>query len=283
MALGSVIVCLATSCHSEVTEQNPTAVGKVKWERDYPTATKQARETGKPIFLLFQEVPGCSGCQQFGKDVLSDAKIVMAIEQNFVPLLIHNNNSGADAAVLKRFGEPAFNFQVVRFINADGQDLIPRKDHVWDATELAQRIQAALANAKPAAAVTPVKPATTNTSQRVAFSQYCFWQGEATLGAMDGVLRTEAGFIDGNEVTLVDYDPAQISLNHLIQKAKAAKVATAIYTDLKDYRKAPTSDQKRQLQGTPYAHKSLTPEQATKVNAFIRSQPEKAEQALRNR
>jgi Thioredoxin-like len=283
LVVGSIIALLATSCHSQVIGQNPMAVGKVKWGRDYATATKLSRETGKPIFLLFQEVPGCSGCQQFGKDVLSNPKIVTAIEQNFIPLLIHNNDFGADAGVLKRFGEPAFNFQVVRFINADGQDLILRKDHVWEAPELMERIQAALTKTKLAMPVSPKIPAATQASQRVAFSQYCFWQGEATLGAIDGVLRTEAGFIGGNEVTLVDYNPTQITLKNLTAQAKAAGVATGTYTDLKGYRKAPDSDQKRQLQGTQYAHKSLTPEQATKVNAFIRSQPEKAEQALRNR
>lgn len=271
----SASLWLMTNCHSEVTRQNPVEVGTVKWERDYNTASKMARETGRPIFLLFQEVPGCSGCQQFGKDVLSDAAVVMEIEKNFIPLLIHNNNSGPDAAVLKHFGEPAWNFQVVRFINADGQDLIPRKDHVWDAPQLTKRMREALAKH------TPVK-LVSQATQRVAFSQFCFWQGEATLGAMDGVLRTEAGFIDGREVTLVDYNPKEISLKTLTAQAKAAGVATAVYTELNGYQKAPQSDQKRQLQGTKYTRESLTPEQATKVNAFIRTQPEKADQFLQH-
>ena len=38
----------------------PEAVewGEVDWLRDYAAAEAQAKETGKPIFLLFQEVPG---------------------------------------------------------------------------------------------------------------------------------------------------------------------------------------------------------------------------------
>lgn len=74
--------------------------------------------------------------------------------------------------------------------------------------------------------------------------------------------RTETGFLDGNEVTLVDYDPAQIPLAELTRKAKAAGVATRVFTSLDGYRKAPASDQKRQLQGTQYADMKLTSEQA---------------------
>jgi hypothetical protein len=37
------------------------------------------------------------------------------IEVNFVPLLIPNNQEGKDADVVKRFNEPKWNYQVVRF------------------------------------------------------------------------------------------------------------------------------------------------------------------------
>jgi hypothetical protein len=37
---------------------NPVELGRVKWHRDFEAAARQARETGKPILLLFQEVPG---------------------------------------------------------------------------------------------------------------------------------------------------------------------------------------------------------------------------------
>jgi len=33
-------------------------LGAVDWLRDYDTAAQQAADQGKPIFLLFQEVPG---------------------------------------------------------------------------------------------------------------------------------------------------------------------------------------------------------------------------------
>lgn len=271
LTVATALLAISTAaCQPQARTTNPVAVGTVIWSRDYDAALATAKSSGKPVFLLFQEVPGCAGCQQFGRDVLSDAGVVKMIQENFIPLLIPNNSPGKDAKVLEHFNEPAWNYQVVRFLNADGHDLIPRKDHVWDASELTKRMALALEKAGPA------KKPTTNI-KRLAFAQYCFWEGEKTLGGFDGVVRTEAGFMDGNEVTLVDYDPAKISQATLTRKAAASGVATRVYPSLDGYQKAPGSDQKRQLQGTKYSQLSLTPEQATKVNAFARTAPEVAE------
>lgn len=260
----SVLAISQAGCQHEQGLQNPVEVGKVRWGRDHDAALAAAKTSGKPVFLLFQEVPGCAGCKQFGRDVLSDPSVVKTIQENFIPLLIHNNKPGKDAEVLARYDEPAWNYQVVRFLDANGRDLIPRKDRVWEAPELKQRMALVL------------KPKTA----RVAFAQHCFWTGEMTLGAVDGVIRTEAGFLDGNEVTLVDYDPATIPLADLTAKAEDAGVATRVYTSLGGYQKAPDSDQKRQIQGTKFAKMKLTPEQATKVNAFARTSPDKAEKFI---
>jgi hypothetical protein len=66
-----------------------------------------------------------------------------------VPVAIHNNTRGGeDAKILKRFKEPAWNYQVIRFVDADGKDLIPRKDRVWTLKPLAERMIASLKKAK---------------------------------------------------------------------------------------------------------------------------------------
>lgn len=273
ISVSSVMLVSQASCAPDGETKNPVEVGKVKWERDYEAALVSAKKSGKPIFLLFQEVPGCAGCKQFGRDVLGDDKVVKAIEDQFVPLLIHNNASGKDAEVLEKFNEPAWNYQVVRFLDSDGRDLIPRKDRVWESAALMKRMEEALAK------FGPKKVGAVKTKQ-VAIAQHCFWTGEMKIGAMEGVVRTEAGFLNGNEVTLVDYDPGKISLEDLTRNAKAAGVATRVYESTDGYRKAPDSDQKRQLQGTKYAKLRLTPEQATKVNAFARTDPARAESFL---
>ncbi|MEO6970821.1 MAG: hypothetical protein ABI217_07990 [Chthoniobacterales bacterium] len=135
-------------------------------------------------------------------------------------------------------------------------------------------------------------------TQRLAFSQHCFWTGEMKLGEIDGVIRTEAGFIEGHEVTLVDYDPGRVSLEALVTRAKQAGVADRIHLPVgsasvssiagvsigapldRSYRAASANDQKKQLEGTPYTRFKLTPEQATKVNAFVRVDPARAREWL---
>ena len=126
----------------------PIEVGIVTWMRELNDALERAAESAKPVFALFQEVPGCAGCKQFGADVLSDPVIVSAIEAHFVPRLIHNNSPGRDAEVLASFGEPAWNFQVVRFLDDAGADIIPRRDRVWKADALAARMADALTAAE---------------------------------------------------------------------------------------------------------------------------------------
>jgi len=129
-------------------------------------------------------------------------------------------------------------------------------------------------------------------TRRVAFAQYCFWTGEMKLGQIEGVLRTEAGFFKGREVTLVEYAPERLALEDLARQAKQAGVADSVHLEAdstrslagvsigqpldKSYRAAPASDQKKQISGTPFAHLQLSAEQATKVNAFARENPAKA-------
>ncbi len=120
--------------------ENPIEIGAVNWGRDLDKALKLSGQTGRPVFLLFQEVPGCSGCQDFGKTVLSKPRVVEAIENEFLPVLVYNNRGGEDRRLLERFNEPAWNYQVVRFLDSEGHDIIPRKDRIWTVRHLASRM-----------------------------------------------------------------------------------------------------------------------------------------------
>ena len=62
----------------------------------------------------------------------------------FVPVAIYNNAKGKDAQVLKRFKERSWNNPVVRFVNAEGKDLIPRKGGVYRRDALLARMAQAL-------------------------------------------------------------------------------------------------------------------------------------------
>ncbi len=246
----------------------PIETGTVQWTRRLDDAVTTAASTGRPVFALFQEVPGCAGCQQFGADVLSDPFVVEVIETLFVPLLIHNNAAGHDAEVLARYDEPAWNYQVVRFLDAGGDDLIPRRDRVWTTGPLLTRMVAALraGGHEVPAFLGLAEQEHADRLLETQIAQACFWVGEREIGAIDGVVTTEAGFLDGHEVTRVRFDPDVVSLDELLHEAGRRGVGDAHLPDGSGYRRAPDHDQTRQL--GPRDLVGLTPAQATKRNAL---------------
>lgn len=273
-----------------------TETGTAKYLRNHDEALAQAKQTNKPVFAFFQEVPGWAGCKVFGREVMTNPIIVDAVENSFVPLLTINNKKGKDAEILKKYNEPAWNYQVVRFLNADGKDLIPRRDNINTQHALSTRMISALEKAKqPVPKTLQLLNKATDSSKlaQAAFSCHCYWTGEYKLGGHPGVMTTEAGWLDGHEVTLVSYRTDIVSITELIKYAQKQQVANSIYLStaqqkkeaksiaknaksLSGYRKAKPSDQKRQIGGTPYSKLKLSPEQACKVNAFCRSNPAKA-------
>lgn len=263
----------------------PVETGTVEWMRELNDALAASAETGRPVFALFQEVPGCAGCKQFGKEVLSDPFVVEAIEREFIPLLIHNNTGGRDAEVLRAYGEPAWNYQVVRFLDSGGDDIIERRDRVWETGPLLARMVATLevAGRDIPDYLRLLEQQHSEYLSEAFLAQPCFWVGEMEIGQIEGVVVTEAGFMHGHEVTRVLYDQRVLNLETLYEKAARRNVASAVFADSNElrrlggrakvdkpgrYRKAPGSDQKRQLGRN--AAGNFTESQLTKLNAFTR-------------
>jgi hypothetical protein len=197
---------------------NAVEVGTVKRSRDLIGALKEPARTGKPVFAFFQKVPGCAGCQKFGSTVMSDALIVETVEREFLPVLIYDNRGGTDAKILKRYEEPAWNYQVIRFLNGEGKDLILRKDRVWTRDALASRMIRALEVAgRPVPRYLEVAAYETDADRQetVAFARSCFWSGEVSLGRVPGVITTEAGWMERREVTLLRFRPNLVSLKRV--------------------------------------------------------------------
>ena len=144
LAIFIILAIGAVAFGSEIVK-NPIEVGDVRWGRDLDAAFGNSAKTGKPVLVLFQEVPGCSGVQQFGREVLTNPFLVEAIENEFFPVLVYNNRvNGLDEKLLKRFKEPAWNYQVIRFLDANGRDIIPRRERVWTTSGVAARMIEAL-------------------------------------------------------------------------------------------------------------------------------------------
>jgi len=59
-------------------------LGVVSWYRDYDQALKIAQSQNKSVLILFQEIPGCSTCRNYGHNVLSHPMLAEAIQDLFV-------------------------------------------------------------------------------------------------------------------------------------------------------------------------------------------------------
>jgi peptide methionine sulfoxide reductase MsrA len=122
--------------------------------------------------------------------------------------------------------------------------------------------------------------------EKTTLSMYCFWTGEKELGKIDGVMQTEAGFMDHREVVNVYYDPEVVSLEHILQEGRKTKCADQIYYNNEQQRKeannilgnaqmkaagkfSPDKDPKYYLAQTVYKYLPMTPAQAVKINALI--------------
>ncbi len=83
----------------------------------------------------------------YGREVLTHPFIVDAAREAFVPVCVYNNTK-EDAALLTSFKEPSWNNPVVRIMDADRKDLVPRVNNDWTLRGLAGAMVAALREAK---------------------------------------------------------------------------------------------------------------------------------------
>jgi len=206
----------------------------------------------------------------FGTKSLSHPLIVAAARDAFVPVCIYNNVAGADADVLARFGEPAWNNPVVRYVDAAEKDLLPRRDGLWTLASLARRMVLSLEAAGrdvPGYLRLLADEEAAAERARAVFVVHCFWEGEERFGAVPGVLSTRAGFHQGREVVTVEYDAARLDRADLDRTARAAE-ATPLDGDggVED---APAADQAHALGKSPLRFVPMTPLQRTRVNAEV--------------
>lgn len=262
---------------------NPIELGKVTWLRDYDEATSIADKTGKPIFLLFQEVPGCGNCTKYGNDILSHPLIVEAIEDNFTALAIFNNKKGHDGEVLKHFNEPSWNNPVVRFVNSYGKNIGPRIANFRSTADLLEAMVGVLKknNSDVPLYLTDLLTeyrAIENGTEEMYLSMYCFWTGEKEIGKMNGVVSTEAGYMHGHEVVKVNYDSQKANPEKIAGKASKVKCADQVYVNTKLKTSLPTKkvgkyrkdkQDKYYLLNSKYRAVPMTEYQKMKVNSDI--------------
>lgn len=258
--------------NSKSENNNPTELGTVHWLRSYNEAIAKSKTEKKPVLILFQEVPGCSTCRNYGQNVLSNPLLVEAIEEYFIPLAIYNNKGGADAKVLKMYNEPSWNNPVVRIVNAEGKDIVKRVGSNYSKQGLYSAMNNALENYR----ITPspyfkllgleLNSSNSPSVKETYYQMYCFWSGESHLGTKEGVLATEPGFMSGHEVVKVKYDEAKISKEEL--DLFASKASCSPIKKANNYRV--DKDPQYYLKNSKYKYLPLSAIQKTKINSALK-------------
>ncbi|MFQ5424087.1 MAG: VPGUxxT family thioredoxin-like (seleno)protein, type 2 [Phycisphaerae bacterium] len=269
----------------------PKELGRIAWLRGFEAAARRAKAERKPLLVLFQEVPGCSTCVNYGNRVLSHPLLRDAAESLFVPVAVYNNIKGDDERTLTSFKEAAWNNPVVRIITPDRKPLAPRVAGDYSIGGLASSMVAALKSAHrdvPAylALLAEECAARKRGLKRATFAMHCFWEGEGALGNVRGVITTMPGFLDEKEVVEVEFDPESVDYKALVARAKALKCASEVFardTDQQAVAKRvvgaatirtdapvrPDKQPKYYLSKTEYRHIPMTSLQATRVNAAL--------------
>jgi len=244
-------------------------LGNVSWYRDYEEVIDIATKEKKQILILFQEVPGCATCKNYAKNVLTNPLMVEAIENEFVPLVIFNNNTGEDAKILAKFNEPSWNNPVIRIIDNKGNDIIDRIAGNYSIEALYQGMEMAILKYSkelpPYFEILKKELSSRGNLKETYYKMYCFWSGEKHLAQAEGVIHTEAGFMGGYEVVKVKYNPEIISKNFLDDHASNADCIPIKEDD--SYRI--DKDPQYYLKKSDYKYLPLSNLQKTQINSLL--------------
>ena len=249
-------------------------LGKVSWYRNYDEAISQAKKENKSIVILFQEVPGCATCRNYGHNVLSHPLMAEALENLFIPLAIFNNKGGHDKKILDKYREPTWNNPVIRIINSNGENIVKRISADYSSKTLCKRLKEALiyTNKKAPKYLNlleqELNASNSNNLKEINFKMYCFWNGEKQLGKLDGVVNVESGFIQHHEVVKVQYNESKLSKTDIIDQAKKQGFQTI--DNSSQYKKS-TKDVHYYLTHSYYQYIPLTELQKTKINSALGS------------
>lgn len=246
--------------------EQETELGQIRFERDYAVARERAKAEGKPLFVLFQEVPGCSTCTGYGGGVLSDPILVESVETLCVPVVVRNNVGGAEREVLERFGEPTWANPSARVVDPQDERSFSRVHGDYTLPGTLNMLVRGLKQAGHTPPAWLALHAGGPRRARAVYAMACFWSGEARLGALDGVTKTRTGWLGGSEVVEVEYDPAR--LDRATLDAHAERSHCQVSARDGEVRATP-GDDKYQIRETRWAHVPLTETQATRINALL--------------
>jgi hypothetical protein len=245
-------------------------LGKVRWLRDYDTALAESKVQDKPVLLFFQEIPGCSTCVNFGRDVLSHPLLAEFIENEFIPLAIFNNIPGRDSEILALYNEPSSNNPVAHFTDDKGKDIIPKLVNNYQPLSMYNKmVQVLKQSGKPIPGYAILLGEDLKMEygdlRSAIYETPCFWSGETSMALHPAVKYTEAGWINNSEVVKVFFDESQVSLTEL--NSYATNEGFFVIADQRGYR----TDEKPQyyLSKSSLAYLPLSKAQRAQINVAL--------------
>ena len=259
-------------------EHQPSGPDLAAWGDDLEAVLALSAESCCPVLVLYRgpdRGPGAGGLS-------AQPLMAEAVEDLFVPLVLPADRAedGVDA----------------RVFDAEGRDLVPPAAVVETPGELALMMVGALeAGEGQAPEWLRLVAAENGAGERrmLSLAMFCYWEGEAKLGDLMGVLATRSGMMGDDEVVEVVYDPEVLGFETLVESARKMDCASAVYAhtaedlvlarELVGDAAKPAPDRARMvaddqvkyaLKRTPMARLPLTPLQATRINADIRLGPD---------
>ncbi len=222
LAAAAVVTAAVASRFSPATES-----GTVRWHRDLDAARAQAASTGRPMMLLNWDM-NADGRDGSWRGPLSHPIVVDAANHEFVPVRVAGSSSSAHVPA-----PPGS----IRFLAADGRDLNPARatapvDEAPSTARLLTMMDRALVAAgRPVPEYLRLVAGEYDPPARetATFAVTCYWKGEKELGALDGVVATRTGMLDGEEVVEVDFNPNVLGFRSLATSARAMACYRKVY------------------------------------------------------
>jgi len=262
---------------------------RIEWGTRPQAALSAAAERQLPVLIAYGDA---------STPALAHPLVVEAAETLFVALRVAEDGEGAREARALTGGSPAHR-PAIRIVSAGGEVLAKIDGETIGLANLTSALATALV--KSGGAVPPwlallVEEAGSREGrlERATFAMHCFWEGEAALAAIPGVVQTRPGFLQKLEVVEVEFDPERVDYVALLRRAREFECASRVFARSDEQHRvaagvvpdaAIRSDEAIRLDKEPKYYLSRTPLravpmtelQAARVNARIGKQEDAAD------
>ncbi|MEM9411574.1 MAG: hypothetical protein AAGA30_10700 [Planctomycetota bacterium] len=259
---------------SDQNETKSVSSSMINWETDLNQALEVAKWKSRPIFAAIGEV--------VDQDSLRHPLLIEAITNHFVPAQL------TQRSILEKTSNKFTRGFIIlgpklEWLQSSDKDNLSYK-------EVAKLLIDGLKQTEQEIPTYLKLCSNDQLTETAEFAMHCYWEGEARLGGIDGVVSTKSAWRDGLEVVQLEFIPSVVDYSKLITIAQSFDCASKIFAHTDSQltlarnivgdrltkrvsraaRDAKSSDQKYYLLHSLYRYLPLTQLQATKINARLK-------------